>query len=223
MSVSGKAESIPRIKIRIEQLSDLVFGLALSIGSLELLAKTPQHPYDLAVSLALFAFSFFIVVSIWIGYARVMSFISQETSGTVSLNLLLLFCVVLEPYLFFVLQTQSSDPSFLNWASFAYALDVGGNFLILGSLVRLALRSKASSKDVHPVLLRRFRVAMSLYFFIGGAYVVSALPFFWVDSPIGPLRFVFWYSSLAFVFLGIIYRRIERNYARSSGAAASRS
>lgn len=216
MSLSGNAESAPRIKIRIEQLSDLVFGLALSIGSLELLAKTPQHPFDLAVSVALFAFSFFIVVSIWIGYARVMSFISQETSGTVSLNLLLLFCVVLEPYLFFVLQNPSpQDPTFLEWTSFAYALDVGGNFLILGSLVRVAVRSKTPGKEVHPVLLRRFRVAMALYFFIGGAYVLSALPLFWVDTPIGHLRFVFWYSSLAFIFLGMIYRRMERNYART--------
>jgi uncharacterized membrane protein len=203
----------PQIKIRIESLSDLVFGLALSIGSLELLAKTPQTAADLAESVALFAFSFLIVVSIWFGYARIMAVVSQETSRAVSLNLLLLFCVVLEPYLFFVLQSQPANLSFLDWASFGYALDVGAMFLILGGLIRPILRKKISGverPDLHPILLRRFRVAMYFYVFIGLTYVVSALPFLWVDTPIGPLRFVFWYSAFAFFFLGLLNRRRKR-------------
>jgi uncharacterized membrane protein len=206
----------PRIKIRIESLSDLVFGLALSIGSLELLARTPQTSTDLATSVALFAFSFFIVVSIWFGYARIMTVIAQETGIAVFLNLTLLFCVALEPYLFFVLQSKPSDPSdltFLNWASFGYALDVGAMFLILGALIRPILRKKSTDvkeSDLHPLLFRRFRAAMFLYVFVGGAYLISALPVFWVDTAIGPLRFLFWYSAFAFTFLGILNRRRER-------------
>src|SRR2546425_4709505 len=109
-----------------------------------------------------------------------MAIISQETSGTVSMNMLLLFCVALEPYLFFVLQSKSSDLSFLDWASFGYALDVGAMFLILGGLIRPILRGKNRGNDkgdLHPLLFRRFRVAMFFYAFIGGAYLVSALPF----------------------------------------------
>lgn len=56
--------AVPRINIRVESLSDLIFGLALSIGSLELLARTPQTPIDLATSVGLFAFSFLIAVAI---------------------------------------------------------------------------------------------------------------------------------------------------------------
>ena len=203
---------IPRIKIRIENLSDLVFGLALSIGSLELLAKTPQTPAELETSIALFAFSFFVIVSIWIGYARIMGVVPQETGASISLNLLLLFCVVLEPYLFFVLQSASADVSLLEWTSFAYALDVGADFLVLGGLIRVLLRVKT---DLHPVIARRFRLAMLFYVLIGGLYVVSALPVFWVDTPIGELRFVFWYSSFAFVFMGILNRRRERKIRSS--------
>ncbi len=207
MSVDARAETLPRIKIRIEQLSDLVFGLALSIGSLELIARIPANAAGLAVSIGLFGFSFLVVVSIWIGYSRIMTTISHETSGTVSLNLLLLFFLVLEPYLFFVLQ---SNTTYVEWASFAYAIDVGLMFLILGSMIRLALRRNIPSSELHPLLLQRFRVAMSFYLLVGGIYVFSAVPIFWYHTPIGYLRFVFWYSALGFLFLGVVNRRRER-------------
>ena len=203
--------AVPRINIRVESLSDLVFGLALSIGSVELLARTPQTPADLATSVGLFAFSFLIVIAIWLGYSRIMAVVPKETGGALSLNLFLLFGVVLEPYLFFVLQSISSDSSFLNWASFGYALDVGSMFVILAALIMLVLK-RVDRKELrlHPVLLERFRLAMYLYTFVGGAYMISALPFFWINTPVGPLRFAFWYSSFAFVFLGIFSRTRER-------------
>lgn len=195
----------------MESLSDLVFGLALSIGSLELLAKTPKTPQDLAASVGLFAFSFLIVIAIWLGYSRIMAVMHQAIGGTLSLNLILLFCVVLEPYLFFVLQS-SGDFTFLGWASFGYALDVGAMFLILAGLIRIILK-KTDRKELklHHSLLERFRRVMYTYIFMGGSYLVSALPFFWVDTPGGPLRFFFWYSPLAFAFVGISNRRRERN------------
>ena len=203
--------AIPRINIRVESLSDLVFGLALSIGSLELLARTPQTPTELATSVGLFAFSFLIVIAIWLGYSRIMAVMPQGTGGTLSLNMFLLFCVVLEPYLFFVLESGSGDFSFLGWTSFGYALDVGAMFLILAGLIRIILR-KIDRKELrlHSVLLERFRLVMYIYIFVGGAYLVSALPFFWIDTPVGPLRFVFWYSPFAFAFLGVFNRRRER-------------
>ncbi len=203
--------AVPRINIRVESLSDLVFGLALSIGSLELLARTPSTSWDLATSIGLFAFSFLIVVAIWLGYARIMAVMPQGTGGALPLNMVLLFCVVLEPYLFFVLQSRPGDFSFLEWASFGYALDVGAMFLILAGLILLILkRIDRKELKLHSVLSERFRIAMYLYIFVGGAYLLSALPFFWVDTPVGPLRFVLWYSPFAFIFLGVFNRRRER-------------
>jgi uncharacterized membrane protein len=67
--------------MRIESLSDLIFGLALSIGSLELIARTPRTPEDLGMSVALFAFSFVVVVSIWVGYTRIMAVLQGEGGG----------------------------------------------------------------------------------------------------------------------------------------------
>ena len=215
MSETNKQElsTAPRINIRVESLSDLVFGLALSIGSLELIARTPQTPTDLAVSIGLFGFSFMVVVAIWIGYARIMAVMPQSAGGTLSLNMLLLFGVVLEPYLFFVLQSKPGDFSFLDWASFGYALDIGAMFLILGGLIQIVIkRTGRKELKLHPLLLDRYRLAKSFYILIGAAYLVSALPFFWIDTPIGRARFVLWYSAFAFVFLGVFYRRRERSH-----------
>ena len=65
----------------MESLSDLVFGLALSIGSLELLARTPKTTQELAISAGLFAFSFLIAIAIWLGYMRIMAVMPKVPAG----------------------------------------------------------------------------------------------------------------------------------------------
>ncbi len=57
-------DSIPQLKTRIETLSDLVFGLALSIGSIALVQHIPQAPADLTTDIVQFGFSFLIIVAI---------------------------------------------------------------------------------------------------------------------------------------------------------------
>ncbi len=64
----GQEDSPPRIKVRIESLSDLVFGLALSIGSLEFLSTPGQTAFELEKNVAYFGFSFSILVFTWLGY-----------------------------------------------------------------------------------------------------------------------------------------------------------
>jgi len=194
----------------------------LSIGSLELLAKTPQTPEELETSLTLFAFSFFIIISIWFGYARIITLLSQETRGAISLNLLLLFFVVLEPYLFFVIQS-SPTLAFLDLASVLYALDVGVMFLILAGLIELVLwknthKDGGTSAELHPAIVPRLRVGMIFYTLIGGIYLLSALPFFFDYNKMGnQLRFELWYSAFGFVFLGVVNRRREKDKHRVLG------
>jgi hypothetical protein len=60
--LSESIAASPKIKLRIESLSDLVFGLALSLGSLVLISKPTQTPSDLVSGVMLFGFSFAIVV-----------------------------------------------------------------------------------------------------------------------------------------------------------------
>jgi uncharacterized membrane protein len=102
---------IPRIKGRIEGLSDIVFGLALSIGSLARISNLPPTPEDLGADIALFVFSFMLVVISWFLYTRIMSVLPVEVRGALVLNVVLLLCVALEPYTLYVFFSSQTIPS----------------------------------------------------------------------------------------------------------------
>jgi hypothetical protein len=211
----ASANAPPRIRVRIESLSDLVFGLALSIGSIILVGKQPQTGQDIAVNVALFGFGFLIIVMTWLGYSRTMAVLPIETPFALIVNLVLLFIVAVEPYLFYVL-TSVQAIGLVDAASVVYALDVGGMFFMQAALARMVVdEEKARSHGqlpLHPVVLARFRRVVMLDAVIGLVFVVSALPFFWVDTPIGFLRFYLWSSS--FLFNPYLAGRLQR---RSSG------
>jgi hypothetical protein len=194
----------PRLKIRIETLSDLVFGLALSIGSLFLIDKTPQSGQDLVVYVGEFGFGFLIVVMTWLGYSRTMAALPEEAPFALPANLALLFVVILEPYLFFVLDS-SPTADMANWASVAYGLDLGGLFFLQAGLayvvVNEAKKGAAARRRLHPAVVARFRRWMKLEVVAGLIFAVSTLPVFWVAVPGGQLRFDVWFLSLA-LFLG---------------------
>jgi len=203
------AEAPARIKIRIESLSDLVFGVALSIGSLILVGRVPLSGQDLAVNVLLFGFGFIIVVMVWLGYSRSMAVLPVEVPFALITNIALLFFVALEPYLFYVLQTVQSA-SLANSASIAYALDVGGMFFMQAVLAQLVVREEKNAqhrqRPLHPVVLARFRRVAKADAIIGIMFAASALPIFWVDTPIGFLRFYLW-SSGFFVLIPIYMSR----------------
>jgi hypothetical protein len=196
------ADPPPRIRVRIESLSDLVFGLALSIGSIILVGKQPQSGQDIAVNVLLFGFGFLIIVMTWLGYSRTMAVLPVEAPFALLANLVLLFIVAVEPYLFYVL-TSVQTSGLADAASVVYALDVGGMFLMQAALARMVVNGeKASSSGkppLHPVVLARFRRVVKLNTVIGLVFVVSALPVFWVDTSIGFLRFYLWSSSFLFL------------------------
>lgn len=129
------------MRVRIETLSDLVFGLALSIGSIALVQHIPLSSAELTTDIVQFGFSFLIIVGIWLGYTRIIGILPVETQGTVFLNLALLFCVALEPFLYYVL-FQTSDPVFLDFVSSAFALDTGAMMGILSSMMYMVIRQE---------------------------------------------------------------------------------
>ena len=209
MGEDDSAAPLLRTKIRIESLSDLVFGLALSIGSVFLIGKVPQTGQDLAGNVLLFGFSFLILVMTWVGYSRTMAVLPVEVPFALLVNLLLLFTVALEPYLFFILElAQTLD--LLNSESIAYALDVGIMFLLLAALALMVVKEERKTGSdgglprLRPVVLRRFRRVMKAEGIAGAIFIVSALPIFWTMTPIGYLRFTLWYSSFVILPLGTL-------------------
>jgi hypothetical protein len=198
----SESSAAPRVKLRVENLSDLVFGLALSIGSILLISKMPQSPTDLVTGIALFGGSFLLVVWVWAGYTTTMTALPYEVRGTFLLNIMLLFCVAVEPYLFYV--QSEGQFSLLEFASSAYAVDVGAMLFILGGLVRTLLREerRRGSHGLPPIQLKRFRRSLTSLAMGGTIFMVSALPLFWIPVPLGDfLRFDMWYVVIVVLFV----------------------
>jgi len=207
MSEEQKKEDPPhRIKVRIESLSDLVFGLALSIGSLEFLSSPARDPVGLGKNLVYFGFSFFILVFTWLGYSRTMAVLPRETESSLYLNLVLLFLTAIEPYLFYVLVTSPTDND-ANIASTAYALNVSGLFLVQAALGRLVVTQDKQNKlrnerTLDSVIIARFKGVVLAEIIVAAFFLVSTLPVFWgIQTPLGEARFIFWWSAFVVFFL----------------------
>ena len=200
---------MPKLRIRIETLSDLVFGLALSIGSIALVQHIPQSSADLTTDIVQFGFSFLIIVGIWLGYTRIIGILPVETQGTVFLNLALLFCVALEPFLYYVL-FSTSDPTFLDFASSAFALDTGAMMALLSSMMYLVVRQEEHGgvRRLRPIGLRNFKVSMVSQIVGAAIFLASTLEVFWVQVPnLGYLRFLLWYVALGTFFASRAFAR----------------
>ena len=190
-----------------------MFGLALSLGSIILVQNIPHTSADLTVDVVQFGFSFLIIVGIWLGYTRIIGVLPVETSFTVLLNLVLLFCVAIEPFLYFVLfQAQSGDLAFLDFSSAAFALDIGAMMGLLSSMMFMVLREeKRGVRHVlRPSAIRNFRISMISQVTGAAIFLASVSGVFWVQIPgFGYLRFLLWYAALGTFFA-------SRGFARTS-------
>ena len=175
-------DEAPRSKPRprIESLSDLVFGLALSIGAIALATSPPTTETGLYRDTLTFGFTFVVLISIWIRYTRIMSALPIETRSTMVLNAVLLFAVILEPFLFNILRSGNSarHPSvpLFEAASSLYGVDLGGMMLIMG-VFSLALADE-ERRLVPEGTIRELRSEAVAWFISSGTFLASALPIF---------------------------------------------
>jgi uncharacterized membrane protein len=177
---------------RIESLTDLIFGLALSIGAVGLLNYRPTTAQDIVFSVGFFFFGFLILISIWLRYTEIMSVLPAETGGTRTLNVFLLFLVAIEPYLFNLIGSAGVPE---DAATTAYALDIGAIYAILAGF-----NSMLSSKRRHLVeasLHRKYRTIRNLQVIVVAFFWISILPEFYTTTTtvLGltiPVRFVIW-------------------------------
>lgn len=191
-------------KPRIESLSDLIFGLALSIGSLSLLSRPPVNPGDVVSGVIGFGFSFFILISVWLRYTAMVTALPRDGLGTktlMSLNILLLFFVAIEPYLLSVISfgPATANHVLLEYASQAYALDLMGLTAILALFAHMLVKEEGLFKpDSVPV----YRVTRNTQVVGAACFGLSLLPIFWSWTIQGtPLRFYLWYGILGLFWI----------------------
>jgi uncharacterized membrane protein len=170
---------------RIESLSDLIFGLALSIGAFALVSNPTTTSGGFDKDVVTFAFNFLVLITVWIRYTRIMSALPVETKTTMLLNVILLFTVSLEPYIFNTLRLANGLPAstplssivqLFETASASYGVDLGAMMLIMG-VFTLALADE-EKRLVPDEMLASLKSESTLWFVASGIFLASALPVF---------------------------------------------
>src|SRR5208337_3715173 len=166
-------------KPRIESLSDLIFGLALAISTIPLISRIPARPFGMLIDISEFGFNFLILISVWLAYTKIMSILPIEDSTIVTLNLVLLFLVSIEPYLFYLNITFDilAHELLLNYASILYALDMAGLMLILALFTHQLAREERGL--VSKSAMARFKRVRNTLFTSAVLFAITILPIFW--------------------------------------------
>jgi uncharacterized membrane protein len=214
-----------RPRPRIESLSDVVFGLALSIGAIALVSNPPATSVGLYRDIATFTFNFIVLISIWLRYTRIMSVLPLETSATMMLNSVLLFTVTMEPFLFNILRSGNSAapvsiPLF-EAASSLYGIDLEAMMLIMG-VFTLALASE-EKRLVPEEMTRQLRFESTVWLASSGIFLFSALPLFGrtyvggVEVTGFSLREVLWLLAVLTSWISTVFMRMSGPTTPRSG------
>ncbi len=198
--MSATSPQVPRP--RIQGLSDLIFGLALSIGAIQFVGNLPLagDTAGLTNDLFTFGFSFLILINVWNRYTATTSVMPVETPAMIRLNMVLLFLVAIEPFLFSVLVGRGLGTPVGTEASLYYGLDIGFMNLVLAYFTHVLA---SEEKNLIPrELIHRYRVTRNLVILAAAIFLLSDLPVFMDVVVYGePLRVVLWFATLPVIWL----------------------
>ena len=211
-------EAFPRP--RIETLSDVIFGLALSISVIPLLSGHPGSLYDLTSSLLGFGWAFVILALVWVRYTRIMSVLPIETGKMLGANLVMLFLVSIEPYLYNLINESFSSGTTLDTGTTTSlnAVDMAAIFMVTAYF--LYELTDEERKLLPKKLLKGYRLMGYGSLAAGALFLISTLPVFWTFSILGiQARFIFWMGTFAVM---VVRRGVEgRTKAANPGQAAA--
>ncbi|MGA2664117.1 MAG: TMEM175 family protein [Nitrososphaerales archaeon] len=204
----------PISRNRIESLSDLIFGLALSVGALTLVAQPPTSPDEMSVRIIAFAFNFMVLIAIWIQYTTVMSRLPVETGRIVFANILLLLLIILMTYLINGIQFNNppipipAPTALAAFSSQLYGLDLAGVAAIVAFLSNhLSLEKEHLLSQEYLQYARLTRNLLALFAVV---FLITALPQMWDWKIAGqvPLRLALWWVPLiGTIWLNVTYFR----------------
>jgi uncharacterized membrane protein len=182
LSKSEKGDAVRRPRPRIESLSDLIYGLSLSIGAIGLVLNSVQSSGigDINKNIVDFVFVFLILVTGWIVYTETTSVLPIGTRPVTSLNVVLLVLVAIMPYLFEQAIIQSNAAQVQNYASSLFALDVSGQILIASAFAHI-VASEGRRLAAEAGVVAGFRRSRNLLFVVALVVLVGlGVPWDWL-------------------------------------------
>lgn len=197
-SLSDATPQVPRP--RIQGLSDLIFGLALSIGAVQLVTNLPSKTGDLTSDIVTFGFSFLILINVWNRYTATTSVMPVETRLMVRLNMALLFLVAIEPFLFEVMIVRGFSEAVGVEASLYYGLDIGGMNLVLAYFTHLLAQEERNL--IPHEMIGHFKAIRDNLIFGAAIFMASDFPLYVaVDFAGLPLRVILWIIVLPILWI----------------------
>lgn len=150
---------------RLETLSDLIYGLSLSIGAISLVItnSTASNASDIDRNILEFLFVFLILITSWIIYTSDMSVLPIETRLVTLLNVVLLILVAIMPYLFDQAVSLNNTFDVQDYASILFTFDYSGSMFIMAGFAHLiALEEKQLAHSDQMTRFQRIRNRLTI-------------------------------------------------------------
>jgi len=146
-------------------LSDLIYGLSLSIGAISLVITNSQasNASDIDRNILEFLFVFLILITSWIIYTSDMSVLPVETRLVTFLNVVLLILVAIIPYLFDQAVSRYNTLDIQSYASTLFTFDYAGSLFIMAGFAHLIAQEEKQLVDSDQVIrFRRIRKRLTI-------------------------------------------------------------
>lgn len=205
-----------RPRPRIETLSDLIYGLSLSIGAISLvITSTGSTDASINKSILEFLFVFLILITGWIIYTGDMSVLPIETRTVIFLNIVLLLLVAIIPYLFGQLELSTNPSDVKDYASVLFTYDYAATLGIMAIFAHIiAIEEK---QLVAQNLVARYRGSRNILFVLA-LVVLSSLAVPWKLTFLTiNVRLILWQVPIAMFWFNQLRRGpTERSYLSRS-------
>jgi len=204
-----------RPRPRLESLSDLIYGLSLSIGAISLVITNAQTSTvsDINRNVLEFLFVFLLLITSWMIYTSDMSVLPIETRLVTFLNVVLLILVAIFPYLFDQVVSTFNPDSVQEYASVLFTADLAGTLVIMATFAHII-----ASEEEHLVdgeIMIRFRRARDRMSVLTVVVLLSlAAPWDWLFMGVH-VRLFIWYIPIVSFW---VFRMARSPFSYSSGA-----